>query len=154
MRALIQRVLNASVSIEGSVYSAIGNGFVVFLGVKDSDTPEDAVYLSGKCADLRIFEDESGKMNRSLNDIGGEMLVISQFTLHADTRRGNRPSFTKAAQPEIAERLYHQFIESVRERLGHDRVRTGSFRAMMDVELVNNGPVTIMLGSKSEYDIG
>jgi D-aminoacyl-tRNA deacylase len=152
VKALIQRVSSASVSIDGTVRNSIGNGFLVFLGVKNDDDFMETEYLAQRCTDLRIFEDEAGKMNRSLADVDGEMLVISQFTLHADTRKGNRPSFVRAAPPELAETLYDHFVNCVRERLGHDRVKTGQFRAMMDVHLVNDGPVTIMMMSKSEYE--
>lgn len=151
MKALIQRVSSASVVIDGSVAGEIGKGYVVFLGVKADDDFVEAEYLAQRCADLRVFEDELGKMNKSLNDVNGEMLVISQFTLHADTRKGNRPSFVYAAPPELAETLYDHFVKSLRNLLGPDRVKTGEFRAMMDVSLVNSGPVTIMLKSKSEY---
>jgi D-aminoacyl-tRNA deacylase len=152
VKALIQRVSSASVSIDDAIYNSIGNGFLVFLGVKNDDDFMEAEYLAQRCTDLRIFEDEAGKMNRSLPDVDGEMLVISQFTLHADTRKGNRPSFVRAAPPELAETLYDHFVKCVRERLGHDRVKTGQFRAMMDVHLVNDGPVTITMKSKSEYE--
>jgi len=152
VKALIQRVSSASVSIDGTVTGEIGQGYVVFLGVKSDDDFMEAEYLAQRCADLRVFEDDIGKMNKSLHDVNGEMLVISQFTLHADTRKGNRPSFIHAAPPELAETLYNHFTACVRERIGHDRVKTGQFRAMMDVHLVNTGPVTIMLRSKSEYE--
>lgn len=151
MRAVIQRVSSASVSINGETFSSIGTGYVVFLGVKQDDDFMEAEYLAHRCVDLRIFEDDLGKMNRSLDDVQGEMLIISQFTLHADTRKGNRPSFVRAAPPELAETLYEHFVSSVRNNIGYDRVKTGQFRAMMDVQLINSGPVTIMLKSKSEY---
>jgi D-aminoacyl-tRNA deacylase len=151
VRALIQRVSSASVTIDGAVHGSIGTGYAVFLGVKSDDDFMEAEYLAQRCVDLRAFEDDIGKMNVSLEDIGGEILVISQFTLHADTRKGNRPSFVHAAPPELAETLYDHFVACVRERLGKDRVKTGQFRAMMDVALVNTGPVTIILKSKSEY---
>ncbi len=151
MKALIQRVSSASVTIDGTRTGEIGKGYVVFLGVKNDDDFMDAEYLAQRCTDLRVFEDDIGKMNESLHDVNGEVLVISQFTLHADTRKGNRPSFVHAAPPELAETLYEHFVATVRERMGHDRVKTGLFRAMMDVQLVNSGPVTIMLNSKSEY---
>ena len=151
MKALIQRVSSASVSINGAVTGEIATGYLVFLGVKGDDDFMEAEYLAQRCADLRVFEDDLGKMNRSLNEVNGEMLVISQFTLHADTRKGNRPSFVHAAAPELAETLYDHFVACARERLGPDRVKTGQFRAMMDVQIVNSGPVTIMLKSKSEY---
>lgn len=151
MKALIQRVASASVAIDGKVYSSIGKGYLIFLGVKNDDDFVEAEYLAQRCVDLRVFEDDLGKMNKSLHDVNGEVLVISQFTLHADTRKGNRPSFVHAANPELAETLYDHFVKCVRERLGDHRVKTGIFRAMMDIQLVNTGPVTIMLKSKSEY---
>lgn len=151
MKAIIQRVSSASVNINGSTSGSIGKGYVVFLGVKHDDDFMEAEYLAQRCSDLRVFEDELGKMNKSLHDVNGEMLVISQFTLHADTRKGNRPSFIHAAPPELAETLYDHFVACVRERIGYDRVKTGQFRAMMDVQLVNSGPVTIILKSKAEY---
>ena len=151
MRALIQRVSHASVTIEGNVCGRINRGLVVFLGVKSGDTAEDAVYLASRLASLRIFNDAEEKMNLSVRDIGGNVLIISQFTLHADTKKGNRPSYTHAAEPELAEELYNIFIHELGQMLGADRIATGIFRAMMSVELVNEGPVTIMLQSKSEY---
>jgi len=151
VKALIQRVTSASVIINGTVTGEIGKGYVVFLGVKGDDDFMEAEYLAQRCTDLRVFEDDMGKMNKSLDDVDGEMLVISQFTLHADTRKGNRPSFVHAAPPELAETLYNHFVSCVRERIGEEQVKTGQFRAMMDVQLTNSGPVTIMLRSKSEY---
>jgi D-tyrosyl-tRNA(Tyr) deacylase len=121
---------------------------VVFLGVSTTDTPAEAEYLAQKCADLRIFEDQAGKMNLSIRETDGCALVVSQFTLYADTRKGNRPSFTEAARPEIAEELYGKFVGYLQKELGEPRVRTGVFRAMMDVQLTNSGPVTIMIESK------
>ena len=151
MKALIQRVSRASVTIDGIVNGEIGRGLAVFLGVKQGDTKEDATHLASRIAALRIFNDSEGKMNLSVQDVGGNVLVISQFTLHADTRKGNRPSYTHAANPEIAEELYELFIHELGKILGEGRVATGIFRAMMNVELVNEGPVTIMIKSKSEY---
>ncbi len=150
MRALIQRVTRAHVRIDGSITGAIENGLVVFIGVKEGDGKTDSEYLSQRIAALRIFNDEESKMNLSLQDVGGSVLVVSQFTLHADTRRGNRPSYVAAAKPETAEKLYNHFIDELRSILGADRVASGVFRAMMQVELVNDGPVTLMLPSKSE----
>jgi D-aminoacyl-tRNA deacylase len=152
VRAFIQRVSRASVTIGGEICGSIGNGYVIFLGVKYDDTAEEAEYLANRCADLRVFEDDRGKMNLSLHDINGEVMVISQFTLHADTRKGNRPSFIKAAPPGLAEELYNHFVDAIKVRLIPERVKTGRFRAMMDIELVNSGPVTILLQSKSEYE--
>ena len=151
MKALIQRVKRSSVSVDGRVVSEIGSGMLVFLSVKQGDSDEDARYLADRCASLRIFADENGKMNRSVQDVGRSALVVSQFTLHGDTRKGNRPSFDKAAPPELAERLYGAFLQQLKEQIGEQNVAAGEFRAMMDVELVNDGPVTIMVQSKSEY---
>lgn len=150
MRALIQRVSQASVTVDGKVVGEISKGMLIFLGVSINDDEFDAKYLTEKCANLRIFEDNQGKMNLSMLDVNAGALVISQFTLYADTRRGNRPSFTDAASPEKGEFLYKKFVDCLREILGDDRVATGIFRAMMDVSLVNDGPVTIMLESKNK----
>lgn len=150
MRALIQRVKEASVRIENQRHSSIGQGILVFLGVRQGDTTEDAGYVSERCSNLRIFEDSEGKMNLSVKDIKGSALVVSQFTLYADTSRGNRPGFSLAAQPETAEVLYEEFVRSLRLHMGNDRVKTGVFRTMMDVELVNDGPVTLTLESKTK----
>jgi D-aminoacyl-tRNA deacylase len=149
MRALIQRVTRGSVSIEGKPYSRIDKGMVILLGVKEGDTDEDAKYLAQKCTQLRIFEDENEKMNLSVLDINGSALVISQFTLYGDTRKGNRPSYTEAAKPELAEALYDKFCEYLKMHLGESRVATGVFRAMMLVEISNDGPVTVMVESKT-----
>ena len=148
MRALLQRVSEASVSIDGRIHSTISGGLLVFLGVGGNDTSADARYLAERVAFLRIFNDENQKMNRSVRDTGGSSLVVSQFTLYADTRKGHRPSFTDAASPEIAERLYNEFIVILSEYIGADHVRSGLFRAMMDIALVNDGPVTILLESE------
>jgi len=145
MKAVVQRVAGASVKVGGDEVSSIGEGLAVLLGVVKGDGEREALELSKKCAELRIFEDDAGKMNLSLLDTGGEMLVISQFTLCADTRKGRRPSFAGAAPPEDAERLYRVFIEAVRSR--GVTVRGGVFGAKMDVGLVNRGPVTLMLES-------
>jgi D-tyrosyl-tRNA(Tyr) deacylase len=143
MRACIQRVSQAEVRVEGAVTGRIGHGLVVLLGVGHDDGPGEAEFLAEKIVGLRIFEDDAGKMNRSLADVGGAMLVVSQFTLYGDARKGRRPSFTDAAPPELAERLYEAFVDRVR---GQDiAVATGVFRAHMDVSLVNDGPVTIWL---------
>ncbi len=151
MRALIQRVRRASVAVDGVVSGAIETGLLVFLGVRTGDAPEDAAYLASRTAALRVFNDAGGKMNLSLQDVGADVLVVSQFTLHADTRKGNRPSYVMAAEPALAERLYEEYIRELRLELGPERVSAGVFRAMMQVELVNDGPVTIMLLSKSEF---
>jgi D-tyrosyl-tRNA(Tyr) deacylase len=150
MRALVQRVKKCQVHIDGELFSAIGPGMLIFLGVRRSDTVEDARYLADRVAALRIFEDQQEKMNLSVKDTGGSAMVVSQFTLYADTRRGNRPGFTDAAPPEIAEDLYERFVQRLRGNLGESKVSTGVFRAMMDVELVNDGPVTVMIESKSD----
>ncbi len=149
MRALIQRVRRASVVINGETHSSIGPGMLILLGMKQSDQETDAEYLAGRCAALRIFEDEEGKMNLGVKDVGGSALVVSQFTLYGDTRKGNRPSYSEAAPPERAESLYEHFVQVLRTSLGADKVATGVFRAMMDVELVNDGPVTVMVESKA-----
>lgn len=151
MRALIQRVKRSRVTVGGRVLSEIGCGMLVFLSVKQGDSEEESKYLAERCASLRIFEDDGGKMNRSVQDTGGSALVVSQFTLHGDTRRGNRPSFDKAAPPDVAERLYEVFLQHLKLQLGEQNVAAGAFRAMMEVELVNDGPVTVMVQSKSEY---
>lgn len=148
MRALIQRVTKSSVAINGAVHSSIGKGMLVLLGVKQGDNNEDAKYLADRCAALRIFDDDQGKMNLSVCDVNGEAMVVSQFTLYGDTRKGNRPSYTDAAPPELAEALYEQFVRDLKAALGETKVATGVFRAMMDVELVNDGPVTVIVESK------
>lgn len=148
MRAVIQRTTGASVKVEGEVTGQIETGLVVLLGVEDADTVEDADYLARKIANIRIFEDENEKMNRSLSDVEGSVLSISQFTLHADTKKGNRPSFTKAARPDKADELYKYFNEELRKQ--NVPVETGSFGAHMSVQLLNDGPVTIIIDSKNK----
>jgi len=143
MKALIQRVKQASVTINSDLYSKIGAGMLVLLGVEKGDTEENAKLLAKKLASLRIFEDEAEKMNKSILDTNGEMLVVSQFTLCGDCRKGTRPSFDKSAPPEIAEELYEKFVNFIREY--NIPVKTGKFRAMMDVSLINDGPVTFMV---------
>ena len=143
MRALIQRVSQASVSVDGRIAGRIGRGFVVLLGVTHTDSTAEARWLSGKIAGLRVFDDEAGKMNRSLSDVEGELLVISQFTLYGDAQKGRRPSFTDAAGPDVAEPLVDTFIGFLRE--AGFKVATGVFGAHMDVELLNDGPVTLMI---------
>jgi len=149
MRAVIQRVTESSVRVKNEVIGKIGRGMLVLLGVSDDDKVEDSIYLSEKIVNLRIFEDEHGKMNRSLVDIGGEMLVVSQFTLMADCRKGRRPSFVKAASPEKGEELYLDFIDRVASM--DIRTAKGRFGAMMAVSLINDGPVTIIIDSKKLF---
>lgn len=147
MRVVIQRVSEAGVSINGETRSSIGNGMMILIGIENEDTIEDIDWLAGKILRLRIFDDENGVMNLSVKDVEGEILVVSQFTLHASTKKGNRPSYIKAAPPEIAIPLYETFIEKLEAGLGK-AVKSGEFGAMMDVSLVNNGPVTIIIDSK------
>lgn len=146
MRFVIQRVTEASVSVEGNVIGKIGQGLLILFGAGFGDTEEMARKYAEKIVKLRIFEDENGKTNRSLADVSGELLVVSQFTLYADCRKGNRPSFTNAAPPAEAEQLYEYFVECCRSLTGH--VETGSFGASMKVELCNDGPFTLMLDSE------
>lgn len=149
MRALIQRVKNASVSVEGKLKSEIELGLLVLLGIVEDDTGEDIDWLMNKIANLRIFDDENGVMNKSLTDVNGSVLMISQFTLHAKTKKGNRPSYVLAAKPDIAESIYEKSIEKM-SKLLPERVKTGVFGAEMDVSLLNWGPVTIMIDSKNK----
>ena len=149
MRAVIQRVKSASVTVEGTVVSEISKGLLVFLGVAQEDTPADVDYMASKIANLRIFEDNEGRMNLSILDIGGEALVVSQFTLCGDCRKGRRPSFITAARPEKADPLYQVLMDEI-SRL-RVPVKAGIFQAMMDVELINDGPVTIMLDSNKLF---
>jgi D-tyrosyl-tRNA(Tyr) deacylase len=149
MRAVIQRVTQASVTIGGSTVSAIGQGLLVLLGIEDPDTGEDIEWLVKKIAQLRIFGDADGLMNLSVQDVGGSVIVVSQFTLHASTKKGNRPSFIRAARPEVAVPLYDQFVAALRQTAGLP-VLTGEFGADMQVALVNDGPVTILMDSKSK----
>lgn len=146
MRACIQRVSRAQVTIAGEVTGRIGRGLLVLLGVADGDTEADARQLAAKIAGLRVFEDAQGKMNLALEEVGGAMLVVSQFTLLGDCRKGRRPSFDAAAPPELAERLYEVFVAAVAQQ--GIEVATGRFRAHMEVELVNDGPVTLLVESK------
>jgi D-tyrosyl-tRNA(Tyr) deacylase len=151
MISLVQRVLEASVTVDSQMVDMINRGLLVLLGVRSEDSENDAKYLAAKTVNLRIFSDENDKMNLSLLDTGFEILVVSQFTLHADTRHGNRPSFTDAAEPEKANELYNSYIAELKNLIGHDKVRVGKFGAMMKVKLVNDGPVTIILRSKNDY---
>lgn len=148
MRAVIQRVSEASVTIGRAIHASIEKGFVILLGIRTGDTRDAALFLAEKCSSLRVFEDANGKMNLSLNDVGGSVIVVSQFTLYGDAQKGNRPSFIEAARPEEAEPLYDVFVERMKVLLGNDRVATGIFRAMMKVKIVNDGPVTILIESK------
>jgi D-tyrosyl-tRNA(Tyr) deacylase len=149
MRAVVQRVSRAQVTVNGNVAGEIGMGLLVFLGVGDGDTEADAAYLAEKVSGLRIFEDQQGKMNRSVQDLGGSVLAVSQFTLYGDVRRGKRPSFDAAAAPEKARQLYELFVE--RFRAAGLRCETGRFQEMMTVELANEGPVTILLDSAKAF---
>ena len=149
MRAVVQRVSRASVTVEDRVVGEIGHGLLVLLGVSSSDAETDADYLAGKIAGLRIFEDEDGKMNRSVADAGGAVLAISQFTLYGDVRRGKRPSFDGAARPERARELYEYFVTRIRQR--GLCCETGQFQATMSVSLVNQGPVTILVDSSKSF---
>lgn len=150
MRAVIQRVSEASVTIEDRKVSAIGAGLLLLLGVQEGDTVADAEWLSAKVAAMRIFSDAEGKMNLSLRDTGGDLIVVSQFTLHASTKKGNRPSFLLAARPEVSEPLYERFCELMEVELGKS-VRRGVFGADMKVALVNDGPVTIIIDTKIKH---
>lgn len=149
MRAVIQRVSKASVTINQQVYSRISTGFLVLLGIENDDTHEDIEWLAGKIARLRVFNDENGQMNLSLADVSGEILVISQFTLHASTKKGNRPSFIRAAKPDMAIPMYEKFVKKM-EEIASCPVVTGEFGADMKVELLNDGPVTIVMDTKNK----
>ena len=149
MRALVQRVTEGGVDILLENYSAsIRKGMVILLGVSQTDTLEDMIFVADKCCNLRIFADENDRMNLSIKDVDGEALVISQFTLYGDARRGNRPSFTDAAAPQIAEDIYNKFVERIISNLGAEKVKKGIFGAMMNVKIFNDGPVTILVESK------
>ena len=149
MRAVIQRVSEASVTISGQIRGAIQKGLLVLLAVEEADTPEDIEWLSGKMVRLRIFNDDQGAMNRSVQEAGGDILLISQFTLFASTKKGNRPSYSRAARPEIAVPLFEAFTRKLGEDLGKP-VQTGEFGADMKVSLVNDGPVTIVIDSRNK----
>ncbi len=150
MRALVQRVKQSSVMIDGKVHSSIRNGIMILLGVRIDDDDSDAVAAAEKCASLRIFDDRDGKMNLSVRDVSGEVLVVSQFTLYGDTRRGNRPSYSDAAPPAVAEPLYEKFVDEMKRLVGIQKVQAGVFRARMDLKLVNDGPVTVQVESKAK----
>ena len=149
MRAVVQRVTRASVTVGGELIGEIGKGLVVLVGIARDDTKVEAAYLVDKIANLRIFDDEAGKMNLSVKDVDGALLIVSQFTLYGDVRRGLRPSWIEAAPPEVAEPLYEFFVRQARSSVGE--VATGKFQAMMQVELINDGPVTILLDSKKLF---
>ncbi|GFN36316.1 D-aminoacyl-tRNA deacylase [Tepidimicrobium xylanilyticum] len=149
MRAVVQRVAEANVKVKGNVVGEISKGLLVFLGVGEDDSEKDLEYMVDKVLGLRIFEDENNKMNLSVMDIGGELLVVSQFTLYGDVRKGKRPSFTSSAYPELAEEIYEQFIEKCREK--GIRTEKGVFGAHMEVSILNDGPVTILIDSKKVF---
>ncbi len=149
MRAVVQRVSRARVTVGDNIVGEIGKGFVVFLGISREDTEKDADYLAKKIVNLRVFEDSNEKMNLSLADVGGSLLIVSQFTLYGDCRKGNRPSFDKAQKPQEAKILYENFVQKCRET--GLRVETGEFQAMMNVEINNDGPVTLLLDSNREF---
>ena len=149
MRAVVQRVTRASVTVEGETVGAIERGLMVLLGVATGDTQRDAAYLADKTAALRIFEDDAGKMNRAVGDIGGRLLVVSQFTLLGDCRKGRRPGFSAAAPPELADQLYREYVAALKSQ--GLAVATGVFQADMQVELVNDGPVTFLLDSQRQF---
>ena len=148
MRAVIQRVSKASVKIDNKIYSQIENGLLVLVGIEDADADEDIEWLSGKIVNLRIFNDDNGVMNVSVKDINGDILAVSQFTLHASTKKGNRPSYIKASKPEFAIPMYEKFIQQLSNDLGKT-ISTGVFGADMKVELLNDGPVTIVIDTKN-----
>jgi D-tyrosyl-tRNA(Tyr) deacylase len=149
MKAVIQRVSRASVSIDGSIYSSIGRGLLVLIGIEDADGPEDIGWLSNKIINLRVFDDEAGVMNLSLKDIDGDILLVSQFTLQASTKKGNRPSYIRASKPVVAIPIYEKMIATLENELGKS-IQTGKFGADMKVELLNDGPVTIVIDTKSK----
>ncbi len=151
MRALLQRVREASVTIDHTVHAAIGPGLLVFVGIEEADTADDLAWLAGKIARMRLFDDEAGVMNRSVTETGGEVLAVSQFTLYASTNKGNRPSYLRAARPEVAIPLYEQFLRALERELGR-AVPSGQFGAEMQVALVNDGPVTIWMDSKARLE--
>jgi D-aminoacyl-tRNA deacylase len=148
MRAVIQRTSRASVTIDGKIYSSIEKGLLVLLGIEDADNDEDIEWLSAKIVNLRIFDDENGVMNVSVKDMGGDILVVSQFTLHASTKKGNRPSYIRASKPEIAIPLYEKMVRQLSNVFGKE-IKTGVFAADMKVELLNDGPVTIVIDTKN-----
>ena len=150
MRIVVQLVKQASVSVDEKVISEIKKGYLILLGIETEDTQEDINWLAGKIALLRIFSDEDGAMNKSILDVNGDVIIVSQFTLQAKTKKGNRPSYIKAARPEIASELYDKFILQLENEIGK-KIQTGKFGATMDVSLINEGPVTIFMDSKNKY---
>ena len=149
MRVVIQKVTQASVSIDNQIVGSINKGLLVLVGIEDGDTNEDIAWLSSKIVNLRVFDDDNGVMNLSVKEVEGEVLIVSQFTLHASTKKGNRPSYIKAARPEVAIPIYEAFIKQVESLLGK-KVPTGQFGAMMQVGLCNDGPVTILIDTKNK----
>lgn len=149
MKAVIQRVSEASVTIDNEKVANIGTGLLILVGIEDADTPEDINWLTSKIAQLRIFNDENHVMNKSVKDVDGDVIVVSQFTLHASTKKGNRPSYIKASKPNIAIPLYEAFVESMEKAIGK-KVQTGEFGADMKVSLINDGPVTIIIDTKNK----
>ena len=149
MRVVIQKVTQASVSIENQIVASINQGLLVLVGIEDTDTNDDIAWLSAKIVNLRVFDDDNGVMNLSVKEVEGQVLIVSQFTLHASTKKGNRPSYIKAARPEVAIPIYEAFIKQVESLLGK-RVPTGQFGAMMQVSLCNDGPVTILIDTKNK----
>jgi D-tyrosyl-tRNA(Tyr) deacylase len=148
MRAVVQKVKSASVTIaEQNYYQEIGKGLLILLGIKNSDKEEDVIFVADKCSKLRIFEDDQDKLNISVKDVDGEVLIISQFTLYGETSKGNRPNFTNAAKPDEAIPLYEKFVSRVKNNLGENKVKEGIFGAMMDINLINEGPVTVLVES-------
>jgi D-tyrosyl-tRNA(Tyr) deacylase len=147
MRVVLQRVSSGSVVVDGKEQGSIGTGYVILLGMKHGDAAADAVFLADKCSGLRVFEDTQGKLNLNLQDVGGGVIIVSQFTLYADAQKGNRPGFSRAASAEVAKPLYELFVSRMRRNIGEERVQTGVFGAMMQVHIVNDGPVTIIIES-------
>ncbi len=149
MRAVLQRTAHASVKVDGQITGAIEKGLLVLVGIEDADTTEDLEWLSSKIVNLRIFDDENGVMNLSVNDVAGDVLLVSQFTLHASTKKGNRPSYIKASKPDFAVPMYEKMIVQLEQELGR-KIQTGVFGADMKVELLNDGPVTIVIDTKNK----
>ena len=149
MRVVIQKVKEASVTVDGEIISAIKKGLLILVGIENEDTPEDIDYLVKKSTQLRIFNDDNGVMNRSVKDVDGDIIVVSQFTLQANTKKGNRPSYIRAAKPDVSVPMYEKFVAAMENALGKN-IGTGKFGAMMDVALINDGPVTIIIDSKEK----